>query len=337
MTILRSRLRWDDEQGAVVVIVGLLFVALFALGTFVVDWGAVYHERRQLQNGADAGALAVAADCALGNCGDYTATAADLVDPNAEDSASAIDAVTIDMAAQTATVDTSTSDPDGGSIVPFRFGPLLGNSGGTVHASATAQWSAPLNAPAAPLIASKCEWDREVGSPENLPSGNLTLWFHTGTESEPCNGPAGQDTPGGFGWVDGSDCEADITIDEDGVWVESKTGNTPTGTGCSPSDFAIGSTILLPIFDQASGQGTNAQFHLIGFAAFEIAGIGLHNAGGWTDGQTCAVSPSEPGGGSDSASNQCITGRFVDYFVADAIAGGPNIPDFGVKTVTLIK
>ena len=50
-----------------------MLVVLLGVGALVIDVGALYAERRQLQNGADAAALAVAADCAEGDCLDETA------------------------------------------------------------------------------------------------------------------------------------------------------------------------------------------------------------------------------------------------------------------------
>lgn len=336
----------QHEEGVVAVVVALLLTVMLGMGALVVDVGALYQEKRELQNGSDAGALAIAEDCAQGNCGAATATAMGLASPNAEDDATAVDGVAIDMGAQTVTVDTSTSDPGGGSVIAYKFAQVLGFAGDTVHASATAQWSPPSRARAVPLAISKCEWDRGTGgAAEGLPTGTLTITFHSGGGAEPCNGPAGQDVPGGFGWLDAANCVTDLTVENDGVWAESKTGNTPTGTGCSPSHFAVGSTVLIPVFDQTEGQGTKAQFHLIGFAAFEILGIGLHNSGGWTDGLACDLAaPSPPGNATNDNANsgtgsdtQCLTGRFVKYFVADAAAGGPAIPDLGVTTVSLIK
>lgn len=329
------------EDGAVAVVVALLLTVMLGMGAFVIDVGALYQEKRELQNGSDAGALAVGEDCATGDCGPYTATAESLADPNAEDDATTVDGVTIDTAAQTVKVDTSTSDPGGGSVIAYKFAQVLGLSGDTVRASATAQWSPPSRAPSVPLVISKCEWDRSAGSPDALPTGTLTVTFHSGGSTEPCNGPAGQDVPGGFGWLDATDCLSDLSVADGGVWAESKPGNTPTGTGCSPSNFALGSTVLVPVFDDTTGQGTNAKFHIVGFAAFEIVGTGLHNSGGWTDGEACDLTLSDdggnPGNGGAGNSTQCITGRFVKFFAADAAAGGLDLPDLGVTTVSLIK
>ncbi len=55
-----------DDRGAVATIVCILFTTsvFFALGALTLDMGLVYNERREIQNGADAGALALAQSCA---------------------------------------------------------------------------------------------------------------------------------------------------------------------------------------------------------------------------------------------------------------------------------
>lgn len=79
------RMRGDD--GAVAVLVALLAVVLFGFGAFVIDLGALYSERRQLQKGADAGAFAVAQACAGGDCGTFDLDADAFADDNALDDA----------------------------------------------------------------------------------------------------------------------------------------------------------------------------------------------------------------------------------------------------------
>ena len=61
--------------GAVAIMVALLAVVIFGIAAYVIDISALYQERRELQNGADAAALAIARDCAMGDCGDDYATA----------------------------------------------------------------------------------------------------------------------------------------------------------------------------------------------------------------------------------------------------------------------
>jgi len=61
-----GRIGGEREIGAVAVIVAMLFGfgVLLGLGAVVIDTGSLLYERSQLQNGADAAALAVGKDCA---------------------------------------------------------------------------------------------------------------------------------------------------------------------------------------------------------------------------------------------------------------------------------
>ena len=65
-------MRWitalrDDERGASAVLVAILLVPLLGFAAIALDVGALYVERGQLQNGADAAALAIAQDCSDGD------------------------------------------------------------------------------------------------------------------------------------------------------------------------------------------------------------------------------------------------------------------------------
>ena len=62
MRRIAERLR--SERGATAVLVGILLVPLVGCLAIALDVGALYVERGQLQNGADAAALAVAQECA---------------------------------------------------------------------------------------------------------------------------------------------------------------------------------------------------------------------------------------------------------------------------------
>jgi len=66
----------DRDRGAAAIIVAILVTGfMLGLGAIVTDVGSWYSERAQLQNGADAGALAVAQTCAAGKCDLAVATA----------------------------------------------------------------------------------------------------------------------------------------------------------------------------------------------------------------------------------------------------------------------
>lgn len=332
----RGRLDRGDERGGTVILVAFAMVVVLGAAAVAVDVAALFQERRELQNGADAGALAVARDCADGDCGAYLSTADRFGDANAGDLA-AVDDATIDTVARTATVDASTSDATGGTILPHYFAKIFGISGTTVRASATAQWGPLVYGPSLPLVLSMCEFDEAVGTPMQLPSDPVTIIFHDGN-AEGCDGPApgGLDLPGGFGWVDTSGCEATYSVDDGGVWAGSSTGANPP-SGCTASNFPLGDLypdppLLFPIFDgETRNEGAYGEFHLIGYAAFELYGYRLQPGNTFTAGTAGCVGPGL------SADQVCITGKFVDYYPVDAEMGGPAIRDFGVRTVKLIR
>lgn len=88
-----QRLRGDD--GAVAVVVALLLTALLGVGALVLDTGSLYAERRQVQNGADAAALAAVLDCATpAGCASTAAgTASVKANQNANDLLTAVASV----------------------------------------------------------------------------------------------------------------------------------------------------------------------------------------------------------------------------------------------------
>ena len=88
-----DEMRWlRRDEGIVMVLVGLLLVVLLGMAGLAIDLGALYSERRQLRNGADAAALAIAEDCGRhpGSCNQGTAndTAQLYADANSDDGAS---------------------------------------------------------------------------------------------------------------------------------------------------------------------------------------------------------------------------------------------------------
>src|SRR4051794_13186190 len=114
-----------DERGAVAIIVALIMVVLLGFAALAVDISAAWSEKKQLQNGADAGALAIAQACAKGACGNPTATAQSYAVAN-RNSGTATGSAVVDMTAGKVTVTTSDPhehwfakvlDPDGSSPV----------------------------------------------------------------------------------------------------------------------------------------------------------------------------------------------------------------------------
>lgn len=295
-----------DEHGAVVVLMVVISVVMVGMAALVIDVGSIHDEKRQLQNGADAGAIAVAHSCALGACDPSLADG--LADENARDEATTVKSVTVTgNSVEVVTETLSAGDTD---ILPFSFGrTAAGDRGDTFTAKATATWGPAGRATAVRLPISECDMNRLSGS-----IVESTITFHD--PRSPC-APAGHDAPGNFGWLadDGDPCVRTL-------WA----GDTPTGaTGrtAEPADclaLQMNSEILLPVAT-ASGQGANATYTIKGFARFHLTGYRFRNK---TEGQPVPC----------PSSVDCIRGYFTQYVEASGVIGGT---DFGVSTVRLIK
>ena len=181
------RLLGRDERGAIGVLIAVLIGGgvLLGLGALAIDVGQLYQNRAELQNGADAGALAVADSCALGTCttgltGQYaTGNASKLTGGQAgvdlvcgsgtgmaacPGSSGAPYDCPANPSAGTNYVDvhTSTRTASGSTLLPPVFArTLLGNRGyaGTnVKACAQAEWGAPSTANTIAFTISACSW-----------------------------------------------------------------------------------------------------------------------------------------------------------------------------------
>jgi hypothetical protein len=81
--------------------------------------------------------------------------------------------------------------------------------------------------------------------------------------------------------------------------------------------------VLLPLFDDRGSQGTNAWYHVSGFAAFRLTGYML--------GGQYKTSPA-PCSGDD----RCIQGYFVQHVdLGSEFTTSPTAPDLGATIVTL--
>jgi Flp pilus assembly protein TadG len=346
---LPNRRRPGDEAGAVLVIVAIFMVVLLGAVSLSVDAGRVLSERRELQNGADAASLAVASDCASGDCGSSMNTAEEYADANASDDRAWVDDVTIDMGAQTVRVHTVTEDSDGDNNFDMTFARVIGIADFPVTAEATVAWGSPRGGSTLPIIFSKCEWQHfndelaylhPSSAVPFLPptSGYVreaeytTILFHGDSDpyDPPCHeSPSGQDLPGGFGWLDAPlDCEAELD-DED--WVEIDPGAS-SSTGCDRDYLRslVGTVQLVPYFDDIVGTGGTADYHVAGFGAFYITGFKFP---GLTE---PSIIPSILGEAPCDGSINCIQGYLIEDWV---VSGGGEIggEDLGVVIIKFVK
>lgn len=316
--------RLRDDRGAVAVLTALLLVPLLVCAALVVDIGAGYVQRRQLQNAADASALAIALDCGKGNCsaGNNQTTANSFTSANAPGRAAT---------AQVAPVSGNTVTVTTAATVNYAFAPVIGIRNNTVTAQASASWISPTGGTAViPLTFSYCSFMAQTsGGFSNAPT---VVYFE---KSDPTICPDLK-VSGGFGWLDADagQCTATTSITGQspstpgpGDWLQS-TGNTPPHPQCNDDiNFSkyLKKTVLLPLYDEMSEKGgAKAWYHINAYAAFVLTGYDF--AGQYKQPAT------PPCKGSD----RCIQGYFLKVVDRDtAFTYGAGAPDVGTQVVTL--
>lgn len=255
--------RVRSERGAVAVVVAILMVALVGFTAIAVDVGMMQVDRVQLQNGADSAALAIAADCANGNCGNPPATAKTLTEANKNDGA-VHDPVTIEPAGLSPGTGWVKVTPS--STRQHWFAPLLGIDESDISASATARWRTMSGGSTVPLGFAFCEFENQfpdlnlwLDADGNLlpgaPFANkvLPIFFPDPSDPPGCTLPSGV-LPGGFGWMQPptGQCAADTHV---GDWVEVKEG-VPPPSDCDTDDLSalLGTVVPIPLFDAYENQ-----------------------------------------------------------------------------------
>jgi Flp pilus assembly protein TadG len=318
----RARRRASEERGAAAVVLALLMVPMLGFAAIAVDVGALYAERARLQVAADAAAIAVAQDCSRGNCGNMLATAQKLITANDGDGTAAHPELSSDPLSVTVT---------GSTPQQHWFAPVIGLDSTAVSATATVGWGGPSEGTALlPLAFSWCSFKAQTGG--GIPSTttpriiNLTKGDTVGG----CTGPSGNLVPGGFGFLktDNGACEVTSALDEN---MSSSPGESPP-SGCDAPDFAAmaGKTVLLPIFDRYGLSGSNAWYHVYGYAAFHLTGyqfVGQFK----TDGNKIC-------GPSSNGNDRCVTGYFTRFVeLSDAWNYSPDAPQLGSSILRLIR
>ncbi len=315
--ILRARRRLAGERGATAVLFALLLVPMIGFAAVAVDVGSLYAERARLQVAADAAAMAVAQDCARGNCGNTLATATSMVTAN--------------HGAATTTQPVLASQPPsvtvtGSSLQEHWFAPVIGHDSTTVSATATVGWGAPSRGTAVlPLTFSWCEWSQQTGG--GMPSGTTvrTIYFTKSSNTTGCTGPSNNVVPGGFAYLNtpSGRCEAASARNERSY---SSTGNS-VPSDCATADFSgwIGDIVLLPLFVESGDQGSNAWYRVYGYAAFRLTGYHL--------GGQYSTSPQPCNG-----NQRCVTGYFTRFVeLSDAWQYTTDAPQLGASILRLIR
>ncbi len=329
-----------EERGVTAVIVAICATVLFGIGALVVDVGAGFQEKRELQNGADAAALALAQDCALGNCNNLNTKAVEYANLNAKDGASRATANTIaghGVKVVTRTNDAGPNSDGDVNTVDFQLAPVFGGPrGGEVAATATARWAPPAGGSTFPLTFSLCEFNKLVVGGVFSPTPQV-IYFHEinsgNAAADPCAAQAGQDYDGdtklngGFGWLENGPnpppCKALVTV---AGWVAEKSGVAPPNAPCQPS-MLQDQDVFLPVFDDVianGGQsrcGSNKCYHIFGMATFHVTGFRI--TGQWKWNEPC------------SPPKTCIAGVFKAFKLGVFDGGPTGGPDLGTNIVFL--
>ncbi|BCW76507.1 hypothetical protein NicSoilB11_28320 [Arthrobacter sp. NicSoilB11] len=327
----------DRERGAAGVMVAVMMVVLIGAGALAVDTGQIYAERAQLQNAADAGALAGADLCsATGGCSQLAVdtVAAALANNNSNDGKSTVESVDLSVAGQV-TVTTSTKDgTTNAGFLSKMFSSALNAPPAKVGATATAKWLYPTKGVTVlPLTFAPCEFNDDGLPHKILIQGG----------AQDCNGqnPSNQIIPGGFAWLkpDGNTgCKVTAEV---GQWSMTSTG-AAVPTGCidlfnptlNPS--LANSTVALPVYKYTcagmpaaqfgSCSGSSVQYYIEKWAGFKIQA--------WNLGGQAKYDPTNVFTGSEKG----LYGTFVGYAADPSLfTGGTTTSTGNVVVLGLIK
>lgn len=353
------RLLGADDRGAFGVLVGMLMASgvLLGLAALTVDVGMLYQERAELQNGADAGSLAVAKTCVVGTAC-KPGTAESYANDNSKDGVSAVTAVCgrdaksvlpgcpassgpMDCPAAPQTgyyvdVHTATRTTGGSNLLPPVFARALagnaGYAGKTVHACARARWGpAAQSANSLAMTLSLCAWNQATGGTTPPTFGvDTRIYVRDAPNAPKC---AGLSVPGEFGWLnDNGGCSAAIDLTQSGYISGSDPGKN-LSAACQAallSYVASGTPIYIPIFDTTTGTGSGATYHLVGLAAFVMTGYANMNP--LKDAIPAPFTKSDCPNGATTPS--CIFGRFTKALMPVSTTIGTG-GDFGVTVIKL--
>jgi len=295
--------------------VALLMVPLLGFAAISIDVAAIYSDRQQLKTGADAAAFAIAQDCGRGACGTPAQTAQSLATSNFKGGPPT--ATVTELTAAKVSVRTN-------AVRQHWFAPILDVPSTSITARSTVAWGLPTGGTAMlPLAFSWCEWKAQTGGGQPSGTTTRTIYFPKSSDTG-CFGPSNLAVPGGFGWLtaDSGGCRVTSAI---ASMLQSDPGNS-VPSSCSTNDLVVlqGRTVLLPIFDQQTGTGSGAIYHVYGYAAFTITGYSFGGQNYWN----------KPCNGDD----RCIAGYFTKFVdSSDAFDYGTGAPELGAAVVSLTQ
>jgi hypothetical protein len=353
------RLLGADDRGAFGVLIGMLLGSgvLLGMAALTIDVGTVYQERAELQNGADAGSIAVAKSCVVTTCA--PGTAATYADLNSKDGVSAVTLVcghdlngglpgcpassgaiydcpsAPGPGTNYVDVHTATLTSGGSSLLPPVFARALagnaGYQGSTVLACARAMWGPAVQASKSlAMTLSLCAWTQATGGSPPTFGIDTRIFVRDAPNAPTC---AGLSAPGEFGWLsDIGGCTAAIDLTQSGYAAGSDPGkNLSAACQDALTSYVANQTpIYIPIFDTTTGSGSGASYHLVGLAAFILTGYA--NLNPLKDAIPAPFTKADCPNGKTTPS--CIFGHFTQALVpmTTTVGGGTY---FGATAIKL--
>ncbi len=260
----RSSGRWQSEEGQTIVLFAVALLGMCAIAGFAIDVGVAYKAHRSQQSLADAAALAGAYD--LPN---DTGLATSDAQSNAAQNGGSANSITYStqyLPNDTITVKTT-------KTVPTHFLTVLGVKTFTVGATAVAQAETLATASGGSAPFGVINTQPELAGPGCPCFGIQTTLDMTkvgpGSFSIiDIDGSKGGTSPGILAnWIeDGCSCSTATPL-----WLYSDPGAkfNPSQVK-SAMDSVLGKNVLFPVYDATQGNGTNLQYHVIGFAGFNV-------------------------------------------------------------------
>jgi hypothetical protein len=286
-------------------------VVLLGMAALVLDVGAWFHQKRQLQATADASALA-GAQKLPDDPGGASAQALAYANKNG----GGVDGADVSVTSGPMANDTISvkAHKDGMGF----FSHVAGVLSVDIGASATARVAVPAQAKGVAPIVVKNTHPLIKGS-AGCPCFNQLTTL-----------PLGKDgAPGSFDLINldnshggtGQSILADWILHGYDDYLPLGQYYTDTGAKFNASEVQaaltqrIGSVLMFPVYDLIQGNGAGAQYHVIGWVGFHLNGFTVHGSSG------------------------TISGYFTEYIAQglQPTGGAANPPWFGVVSVQLIK
>jgi Flp pilus assembly protein TadG len=302
-----------DERGQAIVLTVLSLVVLLGMAALVLDVGAWFHQKRQLQATADAAALA-GAQFLPSNPGGARTEALSNAGKNGGGVAGADVTVTSSRATND-TISVKAKKANNGI-----FSRIAGVMNVDIAATAKARVGAPASAlHVAPMVVS-CN-HALIQNCNN--SGKKPKFFvNTDLNFDPMG------APGAFGMLNLDGSNGTVGSSKESAWISTGfdkylgLGKYKSDPGAkfssqnirSALDGRIGTVLLFPVFRTLTGTGQNAQYDIIGWIGFHLTSYDVHGNGA------------------------TLHGYFTEYIAEgiQATSGQGSPLEYGVRTVQLI-